>query len=56
LAHRHYARLERLAQGLEDMAAEFGQVIQEKHAMLCQRHFPRVGTYRPPISPASGMV
>jgi hypothetical protein len=29
--------LERLAQDLEDLAAELGEFIQEEHAMVCQR-------------------
>jgi hypothetical protein len=33
--------LERLAPGLEDMAAAFGDFIQAAHAMVCQRHVPR---------------
>jgi hypothetical protein len=33
--------LERLAQDLQDMAAELGQFIQEEHAMVGQRHFAR---------------
>jgi hypothetical protein len=33
--------LERLAQGLEDMAAELGEFIQEEHAVVRQRHVPR---------------
>jgi hypothetical protein len=35
------ALLERLAQGLEDVAAELRQLIQEEHAVVRQRHFPR---------------
>jgi hypothetical protein len=34
-------RLERLAQGLEDMALELGQLIQEEEAVVHQGHFPR---------------
>ena len=33
--------LERLAQDLEDMAAELGPFIQEEHAMVGQRHVTR---------------
>jgi hypothetical protein len=33
--------LERLAQDLEDMAAEFGPFIQERHAIVGQRHVAR---------------
>jgi hypothetical protein len=33
--------LERLAQDLEDMAAELGQFIQEAHAIVGQRHVAR---------------
>jgi hypothetical protein len=33
--------LERLAQDLQDMAAELGQFIQEEHAIVGQRHFAR---------------
>jgi hypothetical protein len=33
--------LERLAQDLQDMAAELGQFIQEEHAIMGQRHFAR---------------
>ena len=35
--------LERLAQGLEDMALELGQPIQEQDAMMRQRDLPRHG-------------
>ena len=35
------AVLERLAQDLEDMAAELGPFIQEEHAIVGQRHLPR---------------
>jgi hypothetical protein len=38
--------LERLAQDLEDMAAELAESIQEEHAMVRQRHLPR-HQYRP---------
>jgi hypothetical protein len=37
----HYTILERLAQDLQDMAAELWQFIQEEHAMVGQRHFAR---------------
>jgi hypothetical protein len=33
--------LERLAQDLQDMAAELGPCIQEEHAIVGQRHFTR---------------
>jgi hypothetical protein len=33
--------LERLAQGFEDMAAEFGPCIQEAHAVVRERHLAR---------------
>jgi hypothetical protein len=33
--------LERLAQDLQDMAAELGELIQEEHAMMGQRHLAR---------------
>jgi hypothetical protein len=33
--------LERLAQDLQDMAAELGQFIQEEHTIVGQRHFAR---------------
>jgi hypothetical protein len=36
----HYTILERLAQGLEDTAAEFGEFIQEEHALGRPRHVP----------------
>jgi hypothetical protein len=50
---------ERSAQGLEGMAAEFAELIQEAHAMVRPRHLPRQrrsdeGTIRargPPIRP-----
>jgi hypothetical protein len=35
--------LERLAQALQDMAAELGQFIQEAHAMVGQCHFASHG-------------
>ena len=35
------ALLEPLAQDLQDMASELGQFIQEKHAMVGQRHVAR---------------
>jgi hypothetical protein len=44
---------ERLAQDLQDMAAELGQFIQEEHAVVGQRH---LAGWPPPISPASEMV
>jgi hypothetical protein len=37
------AVLDRLAQDLEDMAAELGQFFQEAHAMVRQRHLARHG-------------
>jgi hypothetical protein len=33
--------IERLAQDLEDMAAALGQLIQEEHAIVGQRHVTR---------------
>ena len=48
--------LERLAQDLEDMAAEHGQFIQEQHAMVSQRHVARHRHVAPAISPTSEMV
>ena len=33
--------LKRLAQGLEDLAAEFGQLIQDEHAVVRPRHLAR---------------
>jgi hypothetical protein len=33
--------LQRLAQDLEDLAAELGEFIQAEHAMVGQRHFAR---------------
>jgi hypothetical protein len=35
------AILKRLAQGLEDMAAEFGELIPAAHAVVRPRHLPR---------------
>jgi hypothetical protein len=42
MSDRHHALIERLAQGLEDMAAEFGELIQEEHAVVRQRHCHRL--------------
>jgi hypothetical protein len=38
------------------MAAELGQFIQEKHAIVGQRHVARHRHVAPPISPASEIV
>jgi hypothetical protein len=35
------ALIERLAQDLEDLAAEFGPFIQQEHAVVGQRHLAR---------------
>ena len=43
-------------QHLQDMAAELGEFIQQEHAMVGQRHLAGIGTWPPPISPASEMV
>ena len=48
--------LERLAQDLEDMAAELGPCIQEEHAMVGQRHVTRHRHVAPADQPASAMV
>jgi hypothetical protein len=39
--------LERLPQDLQDMAAALGQLIQEEHAMVRQRHLARHGHVPP---------
>jgi hypothetical protein len=44
--------LERLAQNLEDMAAELGEFIQEEHVVMGQRDFAR----HRHVAPASEMV
>ena len=43
--------LERLAQDLQDMAAELGPFIQEKHAVVGQRHVARHGDVAPADQP-----
>jgi hypothetical protein len=48
--------LERLAEHLEHMAAKFGEFIQKQHAVVGQGHVTHIGTWQPPISPASEMV
>jgi hypothetical protein len=48
--------LERLAQDLQDMAAELGQFIQEEHAIVGQRHVTGHWHVAPADSPASAMV
>jgi hypothetical protein len=42
--------LERLAQDLQDMAAELGPCIQQAHAVVGPRPLPGSGTWPPPIS------
>jgi hypothetical protein len=37
----HYALLKRLARDLDDIAADFGQFIQEEHTVVGQRHLAR---------------
>src|SRR5215204_1131201 len=37
---RHVPVLKGLAQGPEGCPAEFGQLVEEEHAVVCQRHFP----------------
>src|SRR5215211_1690839 len=37
---RHLPILQRLAQGLERRPTELGQLVEEKHAVVCQRHLP----------------
>src|SRR4030095_4276879 len=48
--------LERLAQDLQDMAPELGELIQEEHAMMDQRHVTRHRHAAPAVTPASEMV
>ncbi len=43
--------LQRLAQDLQDMAAELGELIQEEHAIVGQRHFARHGDLAPTDQP-----
>jgi hypothetical protein len=52
------AVLERLAQDLEDLAAELGQFIQEVHAVVGQRHLARPRHVAPADQPGvrDGMV
>jgi hypothetical protein len=47
---------ERLAQHLQDVAAELGQFVQEEHAVARQDTSPGIATRPPPISPTSEMV
>jgi hypothetical protein len=53
---RYDALLLRLAPDLEDMAVELGPCIQEEHAVVGSDTSPGIGTWPPPISPASEMV
>ena len=48
--------LQRLPQDLQHMAVELGEVIEEEHAMVGHDTSPGIGTWPPPISPASEMV
>ena len=48
--------LEQLPQNLQHMAAALGQFILEEQAVVGQRHFPGIGMWRLPISPASERV
>lgn len=39
----HFARFQRLAQGIQSGARKFGQFVQKQNALVRQRHFPRSG-------------
>ena len=41
-ADERTARLERLAQGFERLPLEFGQLVEEQHAVMRERYFPRL--------------
>jgi hypothetical protein len=54
--HAYDTLLAGLARDLHDMAAELRQFIQAEHAMVASDPSPGIGTWPPPISPASEMV
>ena len=55
-AQRDDAVLQGLAQHLQHVAAEFGQLVEEQHPAVGQADLPGRGIDPPPMSPASLMV